>query len=365
MEVWEKAKHIARLTADKIKVRVGKHIFFVGSPTRYQRMLAEEIYYETLESAFEAYSEADILQILDEKGIWVPEDAERLERIQKDIENLKVLLYENRLRYTTLSNIRMGIEKSEDEVGKLLAKRHSHDYLLRLTLAQSARDKYLLGCSLTYSDGTPYWDDTEGWDTPDPYLNLILNELNKCSLSTKEVREIARTEPWTTLWEMQKHTDRIFKASPIELNDDQRTLIIWSSIYSSIREHPDNLQDSIVGDDDMIDGWMILKRREREATHVKNEGLTKNPKILAATEQFYMRPPGSMDPNAKFGSVEEVNDFLKSVNSEENLGVMKQRSELIKQKGVVKEAELPDVALQNRIEFNRKLAEQTKMKTNK
>lgn len=359
MELWEKARHIARLTSDQTKVCVGKHTFLVRTPTRFQRSLAEEIYYETLYSAFDAYSEADLSIMLEERMIWTPADAERLDKINKDIEKLKILLFENRLRYTSLSNIRNGLEKSKEEATRMTILKHSHDYLLRLNIAQGAKDRYLLGCSLYSLEGEPYWDQDEGWDTPDPFLTQVIVQINKQSLSQEDLREIARTEPWSGLWEMQKHCERIFKVSPIELNDDQRTLIIWSSIYSSVREHPDNLQNSVIEDDDMIDGWMILKRRERETTHVKDEGLTKNPKIKGATEQFYMRPPGSVDPNAKFNSIEEVNEFMKTANDESTLSIIKQRTDVIREKGEVKEAALPDVAMKNRMAYNKAVAERT------
>jgi hypothetical protein len=259
-----------------------------------------------------------------------------------------------------VANIRKGLEKSEAEANKLNFLRHSHDYLLRLAIAQGAKERYLLGCSLFCSDGTPYWKDDEGWDTPDAFLTHIQIKLNKQTLSLKDIREIARTEPWASFWSMQKHCEKIFKVSPIELNDDQRTLVIWSSIYESIREHPDNLQDYVVEDDDMIDGWMIIKRKERESTHVSKETLTKNEKILRATEQFYMAPPGSLDPSAKFTTVEEVNDFLGKENTPEALDLLKQRTSVIKTRGEVKEAALPDVALQNKIAYNKALAEKSK-----
>lgn len=361
MELPEKARHIARLTADQTKVRVGKHTFLVRSPTRFQRTLAEEVYHETLESAYEAFSEDELLRLLEEKKVWCEADDVLLKRIQQDTENLKVNLFEDRLRPSSVSRIRISIEKCEAESTRLLLLRHSHDYLLRLNIAQGAKDRYLLGCSLFYLDGTPYWAEDEGWDTPDAFLSHILFELNKHSINIKDIREIARSEPWFGLWEMQKHCgEQIFKASPIDLTDDQRTLIIWSSIYSSIREHPDNLQDNVVSDDDMIDGWMILKRREREKNHVKEQTLTKNQKILNSTEQFYMRPPGSADPTARFESVEQIKEFYATTNTEEGLAVIRQRSNAIRESGELKEAALPDVRMKNRMEQTKLLAEKTR-----
>ena len=90
MESWEKARHVARLTADKVKITARGQTFFIKSPSRFQRVLAEDLYYQTLEEADDAYSEDELLFILEAQGVWSAEDDEKLKRVQTDIENLKI-----------------------------------------------------------------------------------------------------------------------------------------------------------------------------------------------------------------------------------------------------------------------------------
>ena len=88
-------------------------------------------------------------------------------------------------------------------------------------------------------------------------------------LGESEIRELARSEPWKSIWSSSKNEGVLFGKRAIELSEEQKHLIMWSTMYDSIGESPDSPSDKIIADDDMLDGWLILQRRERE--HNKKE----------------------------------------------------------------------------------------------
>lgn len=344
MEQWEKSRYISRIISGKTRLRINGRVFFVGSPSRLQRCLAEEIFAEQLQEARwgGAYDEDELREILAGKNIWGAADEDRLKRLKTDLENLKVALFESRLKTHKIPAIRRALEDTKAETGRLEILKHSHDKFSCLAIASAARQRFLLGCSVFYEDGAPYWAGEAGWEEPDGILDKIRFKLDSDLVSETQIRAIARSDPWATLWNVQKHCGKpLFDCSAVDLNDEQKSIIIWSTIYENIRNHPDNLQDDYIDDDDLIDGWMIIKRKEREKNHVKGstEGIN-NEKIANAPEVFVMAE-----------SMQEVEHILNR-NDEDARMTLKQRMEVIKKSGAdgVSEKDLPDVKIKLRQE---------------
>lgn len=333
MEVWERNHHIARIVAGQTRFRLGGESYYVRAPSRLQRCLAEEIFMEQLEEAESvgAYNEEQILDFLSTRKLFTEEDSNTLDVLRKNIEKLKIDLFEKRIRSNEASRIRVLLEKSKSEQERLMILRHSYDHITQVGIASSARQRYLLGCSVFQSDGTPYWEDENGWLEPDPILDKLMFKINSFRLVEADYREIARSEPWHTIWNIQKHCrQELFEGSAVDLTDEQKNLVIWSSVYSSIRDHPDDLDDEVIDDDDMLDGWMLIKKRQRDKNKLQSIANVGNKKIREAAEQFRV--------------VDTVEDARKvmGLNDDVVQHTIAQRMKLIKTKGVVSEVEMPD-----------------------
>lgn len=59
-------------------------------------------------------------------------------------------------------------------------------------------------------------------------------------------------------------------------------------MYDSIAESPESPSDEIILDDDMLDGWLIIQRRERELRTKQKaaEDVISNEKIANSDEVF-------------------------------------------------------------------------------
>lgn len=339
MELYERSRYVSRIVSGQMRFRINNETFFVRAPDRFQRCLAEELFYEQLEEALAsgAYSEAELVEFLAGKYIWVDADDTRLKVLRDNIDNLKVELFEMRIRSYEKIRIRKLLIRMNAEAERLEILRHSYDHLSAIGIATSAKQRYLLGCSIFTAEG-PYWNDEESWIKPEPYLDKIIFKINQERLGDFQFRELARTDPWQSLWNIRKHCSKgLFECSAIDLTDEQRNLIVWSSIYESVREHPDNLETEVVEDNDMLDGWMILKRKEKEKNQLKgNDDFTNNEKIRNSSEVFI-----------KVDTPQDAQRIL-SKNDEEASHIFKQRMDTIKERGNVKEFDMPDTAMRLR-----------------
>lgn len=339
MKIYERSRHISRIVSGQMRFRISSEIFYVRSPTRLQRCLADELFFEQLEEAESsgAYTENELAEFLAGKYIWGEDDEGRLKNIRQSLEALKEELFEMRIRSYEKIRIRKLIERFNGEADRLEIIKHSYDHISALGIANSAKQRYLLGCSV-FTDEGPYWMGETSWGEPEPFLDKIIFKINQLRINEEQFRELARTEPWRSLWNIRRHCSQgLFEGSAVDLTDEQKNLIVWSSIYESVREHPDNLEDEVIEDNDMLDGWMIIKRKEREKNHAKsNEDFTNNEKIRGASEVFI-----------KVDTPQDAQRVINK-NSDEGSMVFKQRMDTIKQKGTVKETEMPDTVVRLR-----------------
>jgi chlorite dismutase len=113
--------------------------------------------------------------------------------------------------------------------------------------------------------------------------------------------------------------------------EEQRRLVQWSCFYDSIYENPESPTDEIIEDDDLLDGWVLKQRREREADKEKQFGQNilkgKNEK---ADEMFIV--VGNQEDAAK----------VYKMNSNESKMIQKSRLNAVLKAGEIKESQLPD-----------------------
>ena len=66
---------------------------------------------------------------------------------------------------------------------------------------------------------------------------------------------------------------------------------MWSSLYDNIQESPDCPSNEVINDDDMLDGWMIIQKRNREQAKLQKDAENKfgNKKISNADEVFIVK----------------------------------------------------------------------------
>jgi hypothetical protein len=318
-------------------------VFWLRPPTPLDRHLAAEVHAEAARDA-ELHGlpgDDDVLALLRRSGLWTDKDDRDLATATENVETLKVALYRAAFRRRDRDAAREMLARTRALVAELRARRHQFDFKTASGAAAVARGRFLVGRCLLRPDGAPVWPDDDFWRDDSPLLDEALREHTRTRLSEPELRELARTEPWRSVWACRHSEGRVFGAPAAELTDEQRLLSVWSRLYDNAYEDPDCPPDEVVSDDDMFDGWMALRRREREKDTRKKrgEGLVGSDKVASMGEVFVV---GARPQEAAAGHSPEDLAAIEELNDPEAAAVKAERMAALRRAGALHEHHMPD-----------------------
>lgn len=337
-----------RLMSGKVPVSWNDREYFICVPSITQKLRAEEIYHRTYyESLFnETVHEDDILAFIVRAGFWTEKDSEDIVKAQNDIETFKVELYNSMFQSIKEKHVRNVLQMAKDEYERLYTKRHQYDFLTPKGIATLAKNSYLIAVSTFDMEGNRLIEDftTAQMDL----VNHLVGEYNDARLEETELRKLARTEPWRSYWNAGKKEGRLFDISPVDYSDDQRMLVLWSSLYDSVYDNSEAPSDNIIDDDDMLDGWLIIQRRKVESEKLRRRGEEAVGKANHADEVFVVAQ--TLEDAKK---VDALNTF-------EGRQKKRVRFEAMKQFASTAEGDLPDVKRDIHMQLNRMATERMK-----
>jgi hypothetical protein len=288
----------------------------------------------------EAYDEAlsnEIMTVDDAEkwmratGLWQKRDDESLEQINKDIEDAKVNLYNNRNNSDLKKRGKTLIKNLEYVLSQQLNKKNAFYNQTCEAIAELERLTWVL-------KQTCYIDDNIIDNDYD--IDNIINIYNKSFLSDSEIRDLARNEPWRSIWIIGKSgkLKLFFNRDDQDVTFNQKNLLLWSQTYDNIQESIEAPTEDVIEDDYLLDGWFIIQRRKRKRD-LKEKELNdnlKNEKIKSAKELFIIPREGQ-----KHSSIYEL-------NSPESAFKIKQRSQAIKNSTTISYDQLPDIQNEGR-----------------
>jgi len=325
MESYKRDFFIARIRAGYVPIKVGDCRFEIHQPDLDIALHAQEIYLEAYEKAEDEglLTDDEVVGWMVQQGIWSEEDEKNYVKIVPEhIEYWKIELYNSGLKSNTRRQVRKYLKAAKEEYDRLNNLRHYYDYVTIDGYANYVRSMYSIA-QCTKCDGKPV-----DWTQHD--LGRIMGKYHRELLSPSDVRELARTSPWTGLWSVLKTNGSIFGSGPLTV--EQQSLISWSSMYDKIYESPDCPSDEVIEDDDMLDGWLLIQKRKREADRKKAEIEDHiNPKMKNADE-IYMVAETAADAQK-----------IDMLNPEHVKRVKRQRMKQIEEQGLVREQEFKDV----------------------
>ena len=168
---------------------------------------------------------------------------------------------------------------------------------------------------------------------------MILRQIRKQNQITEEIRELARSDPWRSYWEISK--PRPFTRHFSLWSEEQRTLVKYSKMYDNIFAHPECPSDDVIENNYMLDGWIIIQNREKDKDQKKKiaDDLVGG-RVSQHTEQYIsptVRGTGSSEIDMEYvKNIKELNDL----NAKR---IQQQREKVINKHGKVEEVDLPDV----------------------
>lgn len=232
MQYYERDFFISQILSEEIII---DDITFrqLDSHTKY---LADKKYKDALDNSIELFDEREIIGVLFQYGAWTDDMEFDYQELPKAIENLKVEYYQS---FWKSNNYRQQIEQKEKRLMELLDVRHSWDLYTRQGYANFVRRQFIL----------------ESIARPNNHPSLF-SYYSRLIISDKILRELARTDPWLTIFDM---------GVKLNYNDENhRRLFNYTKMYKSVRDHSECPPDEIVNDDYALDGWLILQKRQRD-----------------------------------------------------------------------------------------------------
>jgi hypothetical protein len=303
-------------------------------PNCYLRYESNLIYNNIIndEKYGEWIREENLIRVLIMLGLWTQETEKTIGQIEKQIENLKVDLYNNILNKTMQTKIRSNLRAKEEQLNRILNIKQE---FLGNTLegyAASIKNEYIV-CNTLYKNKKLVFniDDVKS-SSSYQYFNNLINEVNQHMIPIKAYKAIARSHTWRSYWNCNKNN--IFNKQVIDWTDEQRSLINITKMYDNIYEHPECPGDNIIEDDDVLDGWLIVQKRKIAKAKVQQTIDSSNPKLKNAQEVFVM------------ASDQDSREEVFGLNSGEALHRMKEKFAYINSMNnseSVEDLSLPDV----------------------
>jgi len=309
--------------------------------TLEQELEIQEEYLRAYREAVDAdfLSQDEMIDSMRERGLWSDEEDKKIDGLEKDLERLKVELFQNKNKSDMVRKIRLYLSAGKSQLNELLTKRGQNFENTCEGLATQAKASKLMRIAC-------FKQEKESWvayDFEEVPIDYVIKLYGMQVLSEKSIRELARSEPWRSTWVLREsEAFDLFNNKGKQLTPDQRGLLIWSNMYDNIQESMDCPSDDVIEDDDMLDGWMILQKRKRDKERAEKdiEQSTQNSKIANSDEIFVMAH-NKEDAN----KINETNTFHAQK-------VKEQRAKVIREKGSTVDLDFQDQQLKLRQQSN-------------
>lgn len=280
--------------------------------------------------------ESEMTRIMVQLGLWAQDSDKTMTKLDNNIEECKLKLYENLKRPDVFKLTKKTLQSYRNQLNYLSQIKNNFRNNTLEGFAESAKSEYII-CNTLYANNKKIFkvSDINAKNTHNYNLfNTLIQEVYKDTISISDIRELSRTPQWKTYWCANK--DRVFKGNVTSWTDDQRTLVNYSKMYDNVYEHPDCPEDSVINDDDVLDGWFIFqkKKREREQKQSQFNSTSKKNKLDNAQEIFLMP-----NENQTIEDIMDLNDPIAKARFKQKINYIN------KVNGSVDEAKLPDVQM--------------------
>ncbi len=329
MEQIEQELLIDIIIEDSIPFTFNNVVYSINSPSRQSKIIAGEIFFEFYYKALEegVLDSDGVYKLLEKYNIWNNQKETVFRKLKKDEEDMKVAVFENYLDSDRRATVKQLLRMNEAEMERMSQEKHSLDYLGAEFVGNYAKYQLLLGNSI-YRKGKPLWKSMRRWELPDEMANIINKKLNRYKLNSEQYRDLANSDYWRGIYNIKRGV--LFKRAVVDYSDSQRQLLSWSQTYDNIYKSPDCPPQSIIDDNDAIDGWFIMqkRKRDRETNNSTIEG-GMSEKIRNSEHIFVVAQPEDVD------KVHSLNDVGGKI-------ALHQRLTQIKKQDIVHEVNMID-----------------------
>lgn len=279
-------KILNRIIQGRLRVKLGDLVLFISEPSRDVLEESYDIWQEYYDLSYysgDVYSKDEILEILLENDMWDPHDDQNADQMEEQIEELKVQAFQAHFNVKKLVGIKRQIRHVEKLMVDLRMKSKQLDHVTCSGLANFARKSWLVSRTTKLADGSLFDFGTHS-------LSTIMDLYAHHAIEPDTFRRIARTNPWRAMWGSGKASGMVFGKPSCDLDTNQLSLCSFSSMYDNVFESPDAPKESIIEDNDCLDGWFIVQKRkyEQQKKEMEKNQAVSNSKIASSDEVFLM-----------------------------------------------------------------------------
>jgi hypothetical protein len=221
-----------------------------------------ESHYEYQKSYDEALNDQlmthkDLEIYMGANGLWTNLQEQDLMTIKKRIDNVKLNMYTDRVNPKSVEKLRKRARAAERAYQHLLSVKNAFYVNSCEGFAEAAKVAFILTKTVFIND-KPVDKDHD--------INDLMKFYNQSMNQDNVTRELARSEPWKSLWISSKHVkfNLLFMKEDQDLTINQRNIILWSTTYDNIMESYEPPEHDVIEDDDLLDGWFVYSRKKRE-----------------------------------------------------------------------------------------------------
>jgi hypothetical protein len=311
---------LMRIVNEKLFFKDGIYVITPSLDISYQASATYCKFYD-LSRENEVMTDEEVLSHMINQGMWSDEEEKQLEKtIPGHIEYFKEEMYKAYFKSEERKKIKQYLNKAREEQIRLNNIRRSYDHMTCAGVANYAKLQYIVQHCTMKGNRKYNWSKYNTYDLMTFYQNSLIRE--------EDIRELSHSHPWDVMWYVGKKIRNLFGKPAVNLTFDQNRLVMWSALYDSVYEANDPPPDDVIKDDDMLDGYLSLKRKNKISGENK---ITDNEKINNAQEVYV--------PVSNFEDAQKVDEM----NSAYAKALKKQRFKVIEKHGEVNEINLPDV----------------------
>lgn len=248
--------------------------------------------------------------------MWSLFDQKTLDEIPKKIDNAKLELYKNFMIPSQQKYIRKELENLRTTFNELYAKKNIFSKYTIEYLADEAKSRFIFSKIILNKN-------YKRIKVKPIMLDKIMNEFEKKSITAKKYREIARSDEWRSIWSITRYKN--FR----KIGQEQINLISYTKLYDNVYKHPECPIDSIINDDDALDGWLLYMKQKSDVEK-KQQQFEKTSKAKG-NEHFIM-----------VKDQEDINSVL-SMNDTRAKVIQRKIHKMVEQDGVANELNIQEI----------------------
>jgi hypothetical protein len=352
MDHEELQGYYLRIVSGYTLVETSNVVYKIYDPRINEQFLGRNFYQKVLLELVSkgVPTEDQAMILLRDKGLWSDEKDQQIKDLQSNLKKLNISLQDLQFKSVEKKAVTKYIEHTQMKIKELQIVKNSllvnsAEFMARYELYKY----YIYLLTRTLEDKRVWASWTEFTHTNTVFINYLVNEAYASNnIDETVVRKLARSEPWRSTWLAAVKTGDLFGRPTTELTDYQRALVGWSMIYDNAYESPDCPSIDIIDNDILFDKWLESQSEKRKKESVDADNIIKNSRIRNAGEVFIMA-----DSQEDAEKVYKLNDpvAMSSVKTRENK---------LKEKGTLREIDLPDVRKRLQMESNNLLKDKFK-----